>query len=55
MQQGKQFEFSIFLGKSTSNKLLKLSRQIVKFTDLDLKEKISYYNKLVNELELNYI
>tara|TARA_B110000483_G_scaffold95291_1_gene117135 strand:- start:1151 stop:1546 length:396 start_codon:yes stop_codon:yes gene_type:complete len=55
MQQGKQFEFSIFLGKRTSNKLLQLSKQTVKFTDLDLQEKISYYNKLVNDLDLNYI
>ena len=55
MQQGKQFEFSIFLGENTSNNLLQLSKQIVKFSNLDLEEKISYYNKLVNDLDLNYI
>tara|TARA_R100000781_G_scaffold113914_2_gene83463 strand:- start:364 stop:519 length:156 start_codon:yes stop_codon:yes gene_type:complete len=48
MQQGKQYEFSVKLGKKIADKMLKQSKQIVKYSNEDLLEKISYYQKKIS-------
>ena len=55
MQQGKQYEFSIFLGNEVSQDLLQLSKRIVKYTDQELLEMQKYYENLVQVLEKKYI
>ena len=52
MQQGKQYEFAIKLGKDKANKMLRLSKQIVKFSNDDLLEKIRYYQKKISNFKL---
>jgi len=54
-QYGEQYKYSLFLGKEQSEKLLNKSRNIVKFTDKELKEMILLYKKIVNALKLEYI
>ena len=55
MQQGKQYEFSLFLGKEVSDELLYLSKRIVKFSDIELTEMKKYYENLVQVLEKSYV
>ena len=55
MQQGKQYEFSLFLGKQVSEELLYLSKKIVKFSDIELTEMKKYYENLVQVLEKSYV
>ena len=43
MQQGRQFEFSKYLGEELSNELYLLSKQTRKFTENELEELIQYY------------
>ena len=47
--QGEQFLFSKHLGLKLSNKLLIKSKQIVKFTDVEIKEMINYYKQKNSE------
>lgn len=43
MQQGRQFEFSKYLGQELSNELYLLSKQTRKFTEVELEEMIQQY------------
>lgn len=43
MQQGRQFEFSKYLGEELSNELYILSKQTRKFTEVELEEMIQDY------------
>ena len=45
MQQGKQFEFGLRLGKELSEQMYLKSKETVKFADFELQEKIDYYKK----------
>ena len=47
--QGEQFLFSKHLGLKLSNKLLIKSKQIAKFTDVEIKEMIDYYKQKNSE------
>lgn len=47
--QGKQYEYSIFLGKSLSDQLLSKSRMLMKFTVVDLEEMIEDYQKRIKK------
>ena len=48
MQQGRQFEFSKYLGEELSNELYLLSKQTKKFTEIELEEMIQHYkSKLI--------
>lgn len=48
MQQGRQFEFSKYLGEELSNELYLLSKQTRKFTEVELEEMIQEYkNRLI--------
>lgn len=47
MNQGQQFLFSKYLGEEMSITLLNKSREIVKFADVDLLEKIEYYKSKI--------
>lgn len=49
MQQGRQYEFSKYLGQELSEELYLLSKQTRKFTEIELQELIEYYkNKIVS-------
>jgi len=43
MQQGRQYEFSKYLGEELSNELYLLSKQTRKFTEIELEEMIQDY------------
>jgi Zn ribbon nucleic-acid-binding protein len=47
---GEQYLFGLHLGKEVSERLLQESREIVKFSDYDLEEKINYFNDKLSEL-----
>jgi hypothetical protein len=42
---GEQYKFSLYLGDKLSEQLHIQSKQICKFTDVELQEKIDYYTK----------
>jgi hypothetical protein len=42
---GEQYKFSLYLGDKLSEKLHTQSKQICKFTDVELQEKIYYYTQ----------
>jgi hypothetical protein len=42
---GEQYKFSLYLGNKLSEQLHIQSKQICKFTDVELQEKIDYYTK----------
>ena len=44
---GEQYKFSLYLGGKLSEKLLKKSRETVKFADVDLLEMIEHYSNEV--------
>ena len=46
---GEQYKFSIHLGKKLSEELLHKSREIVKFTDVELLEMIEYYKEKLSK------
>ena len=46
---GEQYKFSIYLGKKLSEELLHKSREIVKFTDVELLEMIEYYKEKLSK------
>jgi hypothetical protein len=49
MQQGRQYEFSKYLGQELSEELYLLSKQTRKFTEIELQEMIEHYkNKIVS-------
>ena len=50
MQQGKQFEFSLKLGKELSEELYLLSKQTKKYSLDELKEMIAYYKEQLKNL-----
>lgn len=52
---GEQYKYSLYLGKETSEDLLELSHQTVKFSDIDLKEMTLLYKNIVNDLIKQYI
>lgn len=45
---GEQYKFSRYLGKATSDLMYKKSKEIVKFSNVDLIEKIEHYKSLVD-------
>ena len=47
---GEQYLFGLHLGKEVSKRLLQESREIVKFSDYDLEEKINYFIDKLSEL-----
>jgi hypothetical protein len=49
---GEQYIFSKNLGTELSEKMLELSREIVKFTDIDLQEMIKKYSDKIKKLEV---
>ena len=49
--QGKQYEYSIYLGKSLSDDLLAKSRQLVKYSVVDLQNMIDFYTNELKALE----
>lgn len=49
--QGKQYEYSIYLGKSVSDDLLAKSRQLVKYSVVDLQNMIDFYTNELKALE----
>lgn len=50
MQQGRQYEFSLYLGSKLSDELYKKSQEITKFTNVELQEKIEHYSTLLKKL-----
>lgn len=49
MQQGRQYEFSKYLGQELSEELYLLSKQTRKFSEIELQDLIEYYkNKIVS-------
>ena len=49
MQQGRQYEFSKYLGQELSEELYLLSKQTRKFSEIELEEMIEHYkNKIVS-------
>ena len=53
MQQGQQYLFAKWLGTDLADDLISKSHQVVKFSDQDLLDKISYYKEIVKNHE-NY-
>lgn len=49
--QGKQYEYSIYLGKSVSDDLLAKSRQLIKYSVVDLQNMIDFYENELKSLE----
>jgi len=49
--QGKQYEYSIYLGKSLSDDLLAKSRQLIKYSVVDLQNMIDFYENELKALE----
>ena len=49
--QGKQYEYSIYLGKSLSDDLLAKSRQLIKYSVVDLQNMIDFYENELKSLE----
>ena len=49
--QGKQYEYSIYLGKSVSDDLLAKSRQLIKYSVVDLQNMIDFYENELKALE----
>ena len=47
---GEQYLFGLHLGQEVSERLLQESREIVKFSDYDLEEKINYFIDKLSEL-----
>lgn len=47
---GEQYKFGLFLGQEAADDLLIKSRQIQKFSDVELLEMIEYYKDKVNNL-----
>ena len=47
MQQGRQYEFAKQIGEKKAQKMLQLSKQIVKFSNQDLLDKIAKYKKII--------
>ena len=52
-EQGQQYEYSKFLGSEQSEEMLRLSREIVRFSDDELVAMIEEYSKLVDDIEKN--
>tara|TARA_S200002703_G_C3718442_1_gene220702 strand:- start:45 stop:446 length:402 start_codon:yes stop_codon:yes gene_type:complete len=50
--QGRQYEYSIYLGKELSDDLLSKSRQTTKFTVYDLEEMIKIYEQRIKKLTI---
>lgn len=50
MQQGRQYEFSRQLGDKLAEELYLKSKQITKFTNVELEEMIHHYTTLVKKL-----
>lgn len=51
MQQGRQFEYSRYLGEDLANELYMLSKQVVKFTEGDLLELTDVYKNKLKALQ----
>ena len=51
MQQGKSYEWSLKIGQKQSQKMYHLSKQTVKFSNEDLLEKISYFQKKLSNFK----
>lgn len=48
--QGEQYKYSIFLGDTVSNELYLKSKEVTKFTSLELQEMIDHYTAEVKRL-----
>ena len=51
MSQGRQYEYSIYLGKELSDELLRKSREITKFTIGDIETMIDHYQQKLKKLD----
>tara|TARA_R110000737_G_scaffold350701_1_gene390460 strand:+ start:209 stop:601 length:393 start_codon:yes stop_codon:yes gene_type:complete len=49
---GEQFLFSKYLGNNLSEELLDKSRNIVKFTNIELEEMVTEYSNMLNTLKI---
>lgn len=47
---GEQYLFGVYLGEEKSQELLQLSREVVKFSNIDLEIKINYFRRKIDEL-----
>ena len=47
---GEQYLFGVYLGEEKSQELLQLSREVVKFSNIDLEIKINYFKRKIDEL-----
>jgi len=47
---GEQYLFGVYLGEDKSQELLQLSREVVKFSNIDLEIKINYFKRKIDEL-----
>ena len=54
-RSGEQYKYSIYLGKKTSEEMYIKSKQIVKYTSLEIQYLINKYTELVKDLEKKYI
>jgi len=52
---GEQYKYSLFLGSDISETLLQESHTIKKYTDIEIKELILQYKKIVSSLEIEYL
>lgn len=50
-KSGEQYKYSIYLGKQLSDKLYNKSKEIVKFSNIELQEMIEYYSEKVKKLD----
>tara|TARA_R100000479_G_C6363756_1_gene194108 strand:- start:720 stop:881 length:162 start_codon:yes stop_codon:yes gene_type:complete len=51
MSQGRQYEYSIYLGKELSDELLRKSREITKFTIGDIETMIDHYQQKLKKYD----
>ena len=47
---GEQYLFGVYLGEEKSQELLQQSREVVKFSNVDLEIKINYFRSKIDEL-----
>ena len=47
---GEQYLFGVYLGEEKSQELLQLSREVVKFSNIDFEIKINYFKRKIDEL-----
>lgn len=50
MQQGKQYEFAKRLGEETAERMYRLSKETVKYSNYDLEQMIEHYEKELKKM-----